>query len=145
MYRGRLWINRLARAAVLSPRVGSFFVHVARFDPGILRLLHEDLLTRKIVFAGVVSPALWDRFGVDGPRGSGRLRHCRAALTVLDISIAIVIGPTPPGTGVIALAFCDFVKCDVANESITALVRRVLHAINSDIDNDSAIAHVIGF
>ena len=29
---------------------------------------------------------------------------CRAALTVFDISMAIVIGPTPPGTGVIAFA-----------------------------------------
>src|SRR5207302_4358193 len=28
----------------------------------------------------------------------------RAALTVFDINIAIVIGPTPPGTGVIAFA-----------------------------------------
>src|SRR5207247_4756931 len=32
---------------------------------------------------------------------------CRAAFTVFDISIAMVIGPTPPGTGVIALAFLD--------------------------------------
>lgn len=30
MYRGRLWINRLARAAVLSPRVASFFIRAAR-------------------------------------------------------------------------------------------------------------------
>jgi flavin-dependent dehydrogenase len=44
MYRGRLWINRLARAAVLWPHVGSLFVHAARFHPTILRLL-----TRKIV------------------------------------------------------------------------------------------------
>ena len=44
MYSGRLWINRLARAAVLSPRVASFFVHAARIQPSILRLL-----TRKIV------------------------------------------------------------------------------------------------
>jgi flavin-dependent dehydrogenase len=44
MYRGRLWINRLARAAVLSPRVASFFVQVARIQPSILRLL-----TNKIV------------------------------------------------------------------------------------------------
>lgn len=44
MYRGRLWINRLARAAVLSPRVASFFVHAARIQPAILRLL-----TAKIV------------------------------------------------------------------------------------------------
>jgi len=28
-----------------------------------------------------------------------------AALTVFDISMVMVIGPTPPGTGVIALAF----------------------------------------
>src|SRR5215510_3296332 len=39
MYRGRLWINRLARAAVLRPRIGSFFVHAARLNPSILKLL----------------------------------------------------------------------------------------------------------
>jgi flavin-dependent dehydrogenase len=44
MYRGRLWINHLARASVLRPRVGSFFVHAARFDPRII-----ELLTAKIV------------------------------------------------------------------------------------------------
>src|SRR5207237_3899041 len=44
MYRGRLWINRLARAAVLSPRLGSFFVRAARIDSSILKLL-----TAKIV------------------------------------------------------------------------------------------------
>jgi menaquinone-9 beta-reductase len=44
MYRGRLWINRLARAAVLSPRLASAFVHAARIEPAVLRLL-----TRKIV------------------------------------------------------------------------------------------------
>jgi flavin-dependent dehydrogenase len=44
MYRGRLWINRLARMAVLRPRVGSLFVQAARVQPAILRLL-----TRKIV------------------------------------------------------------------------------------------------
>jgi geranylgeranyl reductase family protein len=38
MYRGRLWINRLARAAVLSPRVASFFIQAARVQP-ILRSL----------------------------------------------------------------------------------------------------------
>lgn len=43
MYRGRLWVNRLARAAVLSPRVASFLIHVARVQP-ILRAL-----TTKIV------------------------------------------------------------------------------------------------
>jgi menaquinone-9 beta-reductase len=43
MYSGRLWVNRLARAAVLSPRVASFFIQAARVQP-ILRLL-----TAKIV------------------------------------------------------------------------------------------------
>ena len=46
MYRGRLWINRLARAAVLRPQFGSFFVHTARLNPSILKLL-----TAKIVSA----------------------------------------------------------------------------------------------
>ncbi len=44
MYRGRLWINRLARAGVLSPRVASLFVHLARIQPAALRRL-----TAKIV------------------------------------------------------------------------------------------------
>jgi len=39
MYHGRLWINRLARAAVLSPRVASVFVHAARIQPSLLRFL----------------------------------------------------------------------------------------------------------
>src|SRR6058998_715865 len=32
MYRGRLWINHLSRAAVLRPQLGSFFVHMARIN-----------------------------------------------------------------------------------------------------------------
>jgi len=44
LYRGRLWINRLARAAVLSPRAASAFLQLARFQPWMLRLL-----TAKIV------------------------------------------------------------------------------------------------
>ena len=44
MYRGRLWINRLAREAVLRPQLGSFFIHTARISSLILKLL-----TRKIV------------------------------------------------------------------------------------------------
>ena len=43
MYRGRLWINRLARAAVLSPRIASGFLPLVRLSPFILRSL-----TRKI-------------------------------------------------------------------------------------------------
>jgi len=46
MYRGRLWVNRLARAAVLSPKIASRFLPIARFSPAILRLL-----TTKIVRA----------------------------------------------------------------------------------------------
>ncbi|MEP6602496.1 MAG: NAD(P)/FAD-dependent oxidoreductase [Spartobacteria bacterium] len=46
MYRGRLWINQLARAAVLSPRVASKFVQAEKIQPSILRLL-----TRKITSA----------------------------------------------------------------------------------------------
>src|SRR5438874_1763754 len=45
MYRGRLWINRLARDAVLLPRIGSLFVRAARINPSILKLL-----TTKIVY-----------------------------------------------------------------------------------------------
>jgi geranylgeranyl reductase family protein len=48
MYRGRLWINRLARTAVVWPRIGSLFVRTARIDPSILRLL-----TSKIVSPGL--------------------------------------------------------------------------------------------
>jgi menaquinone-9 beta-reductase len=44
LYRGRLWINRLARAAVLSPRVASAFLGALRFQPALLRHL-----TAKIV------------------------------------------------------------------------------------------------
>ena len=44
LYHSRLWINRLARAAVLSPRFASALLSVARFQPAILRLL-----TAKIV------------------------------------------------------------------------------------------------
>jgi hypothetical protein len=70
--------------------------------------------------------------------------HCRAALTVFAISIAMVIGPTPPGTGVIALAFFDyFVKCDIAHQAITAFACCVFHAVDSYVDDDGAFAHVI--
>jgi flavin-dependent dehydrogenase len=39
LYRGRLWINRLARAAVLSPQVASALLEVMRFQPALLRFL----------------------------------------------------------------------------------------------------------
>jgi geranylgeranyl reductase family protein len=44
LYRGRLWINRLARSAVLSPRIGSAFVSVARLQPALLRLLTGQIV-----------------------------------------------------------------------------------------------------
>jgi menaquinone-9 beta-reductase len=44
MYRGRLWINQLARAAVLSPHVASMFVHAAKIQPAILRLLTSKIV-----------------------------------------------------------------------------------------------------
>ena len=45
MYRGRLWINRLARAAVLRPQLGSFFVHAARINPSLLKLLTAKIVS----------------------------------------------------------------------------------------------------
>jgi geranylgeranyl reductase family protein len=39
MYRGRLWVNQLARAAVLSPKVASALLPFARLSPPILRAL----------------------------------------------------------------------------------------------------------
>jgi len=44
MYRGRLWINRLARAAVLSPRITSRLLQFVPLHSAILRFL-----TAKIV------------------------------------------------------------------------------------------------
>jgi len=45
MYRGRLWINHLSRAAVLRPRLGSLFVHIARTNPSILKLLTGKIVS----------------------------------------------------------------------------------------------------
>jgi geranylgeranyl reductase family protein len=44
LYRGRLWINRLARAAVLSPRVATAILGLARFQPGLLHLLTSKIV-----------------------------------------------------------------------------------------------------
>jgi geranylgeranyl reductase family protein len=44
MYRGRLWINQLTRAAVLSPRFASFVLRAARFQPSLLRLLTSKIV-----------------------------------------------------------------------------------------------------
>ena len=45
MYRGRLWINRLSRAAVLRPQLGSFFIRTARISPSILKLLTAKIVS----------------------------------------------------------------------------------------------------
>jgi geranylgeranyl reductase family protein len=47
MYRGRLWINRLARAAVLSPRVASFLIQATRVEP-IFRSLTTKVAGSKL-------------------------------------------------------------------------------------------------
>ena len=46
MYRGRLWINRLARAAVVRPQLGSFFVHAARIRPEIIKFLTAKVVEK---------------------------------------------------------------------------------------------------
>lgn len=43
MYRGRLWINRFARAAVLSPRAASFLLQFAPMTPAIMRSLTQQI------------------------------------------------------------------------------------------------------
>jgi geranylgeranyl reductase family protein len=48
MYRGRLWINRMARAAVLWPRVASAFVRAARIQPAMLRLLTAKIVSQEL-------------------------------------------------------------------------------------------------
>jgi geranylgeranyl reductase family protein len=46
MYRGRLWINRLARMAVLWPRVASSLVRFAPPSPAIMRFLTNRIAGR---------------------------------------------------------------------------------------------------
>lgn len=46
MYRGRLWINRLARTAALHPRLAGWMLEAARWRPELL-----SYLTRKVVRA----------------------------------------------------------------------------------------------
>jgi menaquinone-9 beta-reductase len=46
LYRGRLWINRLARTAVLSPQIASAFLGAARFQPALLRLLTAKIVQK---------------------------------------------------------------------------------------------------
>ena len=48
MYRGRLWINALARAAVVSPGLGAVFFQLARLQPALLGLLTREIVTAKL-------------------------------------------------------------------------------------------------
>jgi flavin-dependent dehydrogenase len=45
MYRGRLWINDLARLAVVRPRLGSAFLRLANMNPGLLRFLTGKIIS----------------------------------------------------------------------------------------------------
>jgi flavin-dependent dehydrogenase len=60
MYHGRLWINRLARAAVLSPRFASVFVRAAQIQPAILRLLTRKIVSRETDEIRMIN-AFWRR------------------------------------------------------------------------------------
>jgi flavin-dependent dehydrogenase len=46
MYRGRLWVNRLARAAVLSPRIASLLLRFGPLNPAIMRLMTKKIAGR---------------------------------------------------------------------------------------------------
>jgi geranylgeranyl reductase family protein len=45
MYRGRLWINRLARRAVVWPHLGSLFVQAARINASMLKLFTAKIVS----------------------------------------------------------------------------------------------------
>ena len=45
MYRGRLWVNRLARAAGRHPRLASWALEALRWQPGLLRHLTAKVVT----------------------------------------------------------------------------------------------------
>jgi geranylgeranyl reductase family protein len=47
MYHGRLWINRLARAAVLRPHLGSTFIRAGRINRSIFKLLTAKIVSPK--------------------------------------------------------------------------------------------------
>ena len=48
MYHGRLWINRLARAAVLRPRLGSSLVRSGRINRSIFKLLTAKIASSRL-------------------------------------------------------------------------------------------------
>jgi flavin-dependent dehydrogenase len=48
LYRGRLWVNRLSRQAVLRPRIGSLALDLMRFQPRALAFLTSKIVNEKI-------------------------------------------------------------------------------------------------
>lgn len=52
LYRGRLWINRLARTAVLSPRVSSAILTLTRVSPLLPRALTQRIVGASVPKAG---------------------------------------------------------------------------------------------
>ena len=46
-YRGRLWINRLSRAAVVRPQLGSFLIHAAQLYPSVMKWLTAKIVSAK--------------------------------------------------------------------------------------------------
>lgn len=75
-----------------------------------------EALSKATIRLRILIMRAWGRAGpeplqdiLSGNDAMGSLCHgcpsCRAACSVFFISMAIVIGPTPPGTGVIAAHF----------------------------------------
>src|SRR5437870_4138221 len=48
MYRGRLWINALARKSVVTPGLGAVLFQLARLQPALLGLLTRKIVTAKL-------------------------------------------------------------------------------------------------
>jgi flavin-dependent dehydrogenase len=49
LYRGRLWINEIAKHAVLHPRLGNIAFELARLNPRVLRFLTSKVVSEAIV------------------------------------------------------------------------------------------------
>ena len=60
------------------------------------------------------------------------------------MSMAMVMGPTPPGTGVMAeQSGADFVERDVAGEAVAGFLAGVFDAVDADIDDDGTGFHPV--
>ena len=66
----------------------------------------------------------------------------RAAFRVLDSSMAIVMGPTPPGTGVIASRlFPDGAVVHVADQPVSAPAFGRVYLVDANVHDDHALFH----